>query len=120
MSTIQSVHAREILDSRGNPTVEVELRTDDGLFRASVPSGASTGAYEAYELRDGGDRYLGKGVLTAVSNVNDVLGPAVVGLDPADQKAVDDKMIELDGTPNKSNMGVSHFLPSLAMDIMKN
>ena len=109
MSTIQSVHAREILDSRGNPTVEVELRTDDGLFRASVPSGASTGAYEAYELRDGGDRYLGKGVLNAVSNVNDVLGPGVIGLDPTDQKAIDDKMIEIDGTPNKSSMGVSCF-----------
>jgi len=110
LSTIQSVQAREILDSRGNPTVEVEIRTEDGLFRASVPSGASTGAYEAVELRDGGDRYLGKGVLQAVANVNEKLGPAVVGMDPVQQKAVDDVMLELDGTPNKSNMGANAIL----------
>ncbi|KAL7554358.1 hypothetical protein ACHAWF_017800, partial [Thalassiosira exigua] len=89
---------------------QVELSTEDGTFVASVPSGASTGAYEAFELRDGGDRYLGKGVLQAVKNVNDVLGPAVIGMDPADQRAVDDKMIEIDGTKNKSNMGANAIL----------
>lgn len=102
--------AREILDSRGNPTVEVEVTTEDGMFRASVPSGASTGAYEAVELRDGGDRYLGKGVLKAVSNVNDVLGPAVKGMDVTDQKKIDSAMIALDGTPNKANMGANAIL----------
>ena len=86
---------------------KVELCTEDGKFVASVPSGASTGAYEACELRDGGSRYLGKGVLKAVSNVNDVLGPAVIGMDPADQRAVDTKMIEIDGTKNKSSMGAN-------------
>jgi len=110
MATITSVLAREILDSRGNPTVEVEMCTEDGKFIASVPSGASTGAYEACELRDGGTRYLGKGVLGAVSNVNDKLGPAVLGMDPADQRAVDDVMLALDGTPNKSNMGANAIL----------
>ena len=77
------------------------------MFRASVPSGASTGAYEAVELRDGGDRYLGKGVLKAVSNVNDILGPAVKGMDVTDQEAIDKTMIDLDGTPNKANMGAN-------------
>lgn len=110
MSSIQNVLAREILDSRGNPTVEVEITTEDGLFRASVPSGASTGAYEAVELRDGGDRYLGKGVLKAVANVNDVLGPAVKGMDPVEQQGIDDKMLELDGTPNKSKLGANAIL----------
>ena len=81
--------------------------TEDGTFVASVRSGASTGAYEACELRDGGSRYLGKGVLGAVKNVNDILGPAVIGMDPADQRAVDNKMIEIDGTPNKSKMGAN-------------
>ena len=90
--------------------IQVEITTTDGLFRASVPSGASTGAYEACELRDGGDRYLGKGVLQAVSNVNDVLGPAVIGLDPAQQRQIDDTMINLDGTPNKSKMGANAIL----------
>merc|ERR1719437_410758 len=110
MSSVESVVAREILDSRGNPTVEVEVTTADGMFRASVPSGASTGAYEAVELRDGGDRYLGKGVLKAVANVNDVLGPAVKGMDVTDQQSIDDKMIEIDGTKNKSNMGANSIL----------
>lgn len=87
--------------------IQVELCTEDGKFVASVPSGASTGAYEACELRDGGSRYLGKGVLKAVANVNDVLGPAVIGMDPADQRAVDTKMIEIDGTKNKANMGAN-------------
>ena len=106
-ATIKSVKAREILDSRGNPTVEVELCTEDGKFVASVPSGASTGAYEACELRDGGARYLGKGVLTAVKNVNSILGPAVLGMDPANQRSVDMKMIDIDGTTNKSSMGAN-------------
>jgi enolase len=110
MSSIQSVTAREILDSRGNPTVEVEITTDDGLFRASVPSGASTGAYEAVELRDGGTRYLGKGVLNAVANVNDVLGPAVKGMDPTDQESIDNIMLKLDGTKNKSKLGANAIL----------
>lgn len=110
MSSIKSVHAREILDSRGNPTVEVDVTTDDGLFRASVPSGASTGAYEACELRDGGDRYMGKGVLGAISNVNDILGPAVVGMDPTAQQEIDDKMLELDGTKNKNKLGANAIL----------
>ena len=85
----------------------MELCTEDGKFVASVPSGASTGAYEACELRDGGSRYLGKGVLTAVGNVNTILGPAVLGMDPGDQRAVDRKMIEMDGTTNKSSMGAN-------------
>lgn len=109
-ASIKSVKAREILDSRGNPTVEVEMSTEDGTFVASVPSGASTGAYEAVELRDGGDRYLGKGVLQAVENVNSKLGPAVLGMDPADQQAVDDVMLKLDGTPNKANLGANAIL----------
>lgn len=109
-ATIQAVKAREILDSRGNPTVEVEVVTQDGLFRASVPSGASTGAYEAVELRDGGDRYLGKGVLKAVKNVNDLLGPAVAGMDPTQQEAIDQVMLDLDGTPNKSKLGANAIL----------
>jgi enolase len=110
MSSIQSVAAREILDSRGNPTVEVEITTNDGLFRASVPSGASTGAYEAVELRDGGSRYLGKGVLQAVANVNDILGPAVKGMDPTDQEGIDNVMLKLDGTKNKSKLGANAIL----------
>lgn len=110
MSSVQSVFAREILDSRGNPTVEVEVTSDDGLFRASVPSGASTGAYEAVELRDGGDRYLGKGVLKAVSNVNDILGSAIIGMDVTDQQSIDDAMLALDGTPNKANLGANSIL----------
>ncbi|CAB9516564.1 Enolase (Fragment) [Seminavis robusta] len=109
---IESVKAREILDSRGNPTVEVELGISDGrVFVASVPSGASTGAYEAVELRDGDkNRYLGKGVLKAVDNVNSVLGPAVLGMDPAAQSDIDNKMLEIDGTANKANMGANAIL----------
>lgn len=109
-SVIESIKAREILDSRGNPTVEVELSSSDGIFIASVPSGASTGAYEACELRDGGSRYMGKGVLKAVENVNDVLGPAVIGKDPTEQQSIDDLMLKLDGTPNKSNLGANAIL----------
>lgn len=109
-SVIESILAREILDSRGNPTVEVELKSTDGVFVASVPSGASTGAYEACELRDGGERYMGKGVLQAVKNVNEVLGPAVIGMDPTQQQSIDDTMLKLDGTPNKSNLGANSIL----------
>lgn len=108
--SIESVAAREILDSRGNPTVEVEVTTQQGMYRASVPSGASTGAYEAVELRDGGDRYLGKGVLNAVQNIKDILGPAIVGMDPIEQQAIDDKLLDLDGTPNKAKLGANAIL----------
>jgi len=108
--SIKGVKAREILDSRGNPTVEVDVITDLGLFRASVPSGASTGAYEAAELRDGGSRYVGKGVLNAVRNVNDIIAPKVIGLSETDQRAIDDLMIHLDGTPNKSKLGANAIL----------
>lgn len=103
MTTIVDVYAREILDSRGNPTVEVEVELADGTVgRAAVPSGASTGQFEAVELRDGDkSRYLGKGVRQAVSNVNDVLSPEIVGMDATDQVAVDKTMIELDGTPTR-------------------
>jgi enolase len=110
MSTILSTHAREIIDSRGNPTVEVDMVTTDGMFRASVPSGASTGIYEAVELRDGGKRYLGKGVLKACANVNDVIGPAIVGMNPSAQIDVDELMLKLDGTANKANLGANAIL----------
>lgn len=111
MPEIIQVIAREILDSRGNPTVEAEVETVSGSGRAAVPSGASTGAHEANELRDGDKgRYLGKGVLNAVKNVNDKLGPAVSGLSAFDQAAVDGRMLELDGTPNKSKMGANAIL----------
>ncbi|MBE0477100.1 MAG: phosphopyruvate hydratase [Coriobacteriia bacterium] len=111
MSIITDVHAREILDSRGNPTVEVDVVLDDGSFgRASVPSGASTGALEAVELRDGDERYGGKGVRKAVENVNETIADEVVGLDATDQRLVDMTMIELDGTPNKANLGANAIL----------
>ena len=110
MSTITAVHGREIIDSRGNPTVEVDVTTSDGLFRASVPSGASTGAYEACELRDGGKRYMGKGVLGAVKAVNDTLAPALLGKDPTDQRGLDELMLELDGSANKTNLGANSIL----------
>lgn len=110
MSAITGVHGREIIDSRGNPTVEVDITTKDGTFTASVPSGASTGAYEAVELRDGGSRYLGKGVQKAVANVNKQLADVVMGLDVADQRAVDDAMLKADGTPNKGNLGANAIL----------
>merc|ERR1712195_395542 len=105
MSTITAVHAREIIDSRGNPTVEVDMTTSDGSFRASVPSGASTGIYEASELRDGGKRYMGKGVLQAVENCNGVMAERLLGMNVTDQRAIDNAMIELDGTENKSKLG---------------
>jgi len=108
---ITAVRACEILDSRGNPTVEVEVDTGMGTFRASVPSGASTGIYEACELRDGDKkRYLGKGCLLAVKNVNEILGPAVKGMDSAEQRKIDQLMIDLDGTPNKEKLGANAIL----------
>jgi len=111
VASIEAVGAREILDSRGNPTVEVEVLLDDGAFaRAAVPSGASTGAFEAVELRDGGDRYLGKGVERAVDAVIQTLGPAVEGLDADDQRLVDQAMLEVDGTPNKGQVGANAIL----------
>jgi enolase len=112
MSAIEAVGAREILDSRGNPTVEVEVLLDDGtVSRAAVPSGASTGAFEAYELRDGDkNRYLGKGVLKAVGSVLDVLGPAVEGFEASDQRLVDAELIAADGTDNKSKLGANAIL----------
>lgn len=108
---VRGIKAREILDSRGNPTVEVDLTTDAGMFRAAVPSGASTGAYEALELRDGdGDRYGGKGVQKALTNINDIIAPAVLGLNITDQNAFDDVLLNLDGTPNKSKLGANAIL----------
>ena len=111
ISKIKSIKAREILDSRGNPTVEVKLETERGIFLGQVPSGASEGKYEALELRDGGKRFLGKGVLRAVRNVNEVLAPKLKGKNPTSQKEIDELMIELDGTEQKSNLGVNAILP---------
>lgn len=111
MSCIIGVHGREIIDSRGNPTVEVEVWLDSGASgRASVPSGASTGTYEALELRDGGERYLGKGVLKAVENVNERIAPELMGFDADDQAGLDEAMIDLDGTPNKEVLGANAIL----------
>ncbi|MET7771543.1 phosphopyruvate hydratase [Nocardia sp. NPDC005366] len=111
MAIIEQVGAREILDSRGNPTVEVEIALDDGtLTRAAVPSGASTGEHEAVELRDGGDRYLGKGVQKAVEGVLDEIAPAVIGLDAVEQRTVDQVLLDLDGTPDKSRLGANALL----------
>jgi enolase len=112
MTIIRDIYAREVLDSRGNPTVEVEVYLESGARgRAIVPSGASTGAYEAVELRDGDkSRYLGKGVLQAVDNVNEVIAPELIGLDALDQLGVDQAMIELDGTPNKGKLGANAIL----------
>src|SRR4029079_4243360 len=111
MSEITAVIAREILDSRGNPTVEVEIQTATGQGRAAVPSGASTGEHEAIELRDGDKkRYHGKGVQKAVDNVLQTLGPSVIGLDALDQAEVDRVLLEPDGTPNKGKMGANAIL----------
>ncbi|GAB3295212.1 phosphopyruvate hydratase [Epidermidibacterium keratini] len=111
MASIEAIGAREILDSRGNPTVEVEIALDDGtLSRAAVPSGASTGAFEAVELRDGGKRYGGKGVEKAVLAVGDVIAPELIGYDAEDQRLVDERMIELDGTKDKSKLGANAIL----------
>ena len=116
---IKDIKAREILDSRGNPTVEVDCILENGIVgRASVPSGASTGEREAIELRDGGERYNGKGVLTAVNNVNTILKPSLVGMDVENQKEIDYKMIELDGTENKSKLGANAIL-GVSMAVIK-
>ena len=111
MAIIEALAAREILDSRGNPTVEVEIQLEDGTqARAAVPSGASTGAFEAAELRDGGKRYLGKGVEKAIAFVNNEIAPEIIGFDAQDQRLIDDAMIALDGTKNKSRMGANAIL----------
>src|SRR5204863_4250878 len=112
MTNISDIHAREVLDSRGNPTVEAEVTLVDGSHGcAIVPSGASTGEHEAVELRDGdNNRYLGKGVLKAVENVNGEIGDALANFDAADQRGLDQKMIELDGTENKSRLGANAIL----------
>lgn len=112
MPLIEDIYAREILDSRGNPTVEVEVLLDDGSFgRAAVPSGASTGENEAVELRDGDkSRYLGKGVLKAVQNVNEIIAEELIGIEATDQPFIDNLMIKLDSTPNKSKLGANAIL----------
>jgi len=112
VATIEGIVAREILDSRGNPTVEVEIGLDDGtIARAAVPSGASTGAFEAVELRDGdSDRYNGKGVEKAVANIEDRIVPELIGYEASEQRAIDQKMLDLDGTPNKSDLGANAIL----------
>lgn len=111
MTIITDVYARQVLDSRGNPTVEVEVYTESGAFgRALVPSGASTGEYEAVELRDGGDAWMGKGVTKAVDNVNEVIAPELVGFDALDQVGIDELMIDLDGTENKGKLGANAIL----------
>lgn len=109
-SKIKNLKAREILNSRGEPTVEVELTTESGVFMASVPSGVSKGKYEAVELRDGGTRHQGKGVLTAVRNVNQVIAPKIISKDAVKQKEIDELMIEMDGTENKSKLGANAIL----------
>ena len=111
MSKISKVIARQIFDSRGNPTVEVDIITDKGVLgRAAVPSGASTGEHEAVELRDGGRNYMGKGVLKAVSNVNNIISKKIIGLSVFDQESIDNLMIQIDGTPNKANLGANAIL----------
>src|SRR5210317_254570 len=111
MSIILDIHARQIFDSRGNPTVEVDVVTENGVLgRAAVPSGASTGEHEAVELRDGGDDYMGKGVLKAVENVNEVIAKEIIGYSVFEQNTIDQIMIELDGTPNKANLGANAIL----------
>lgn len=112
---IVSISGREVLDSRGNPTVEVDVLTESGAFgRAAVPSGASTGENEALELRDGDKgRYLGKGVLKAVTNINEVIAPALLGMNVLEQTNIDAKMLELDGTKTKSNLGANALLEYL-------
>ncbi len=120
MSNIAEIHARQILDSRGNPTVEVDVVTDDGFFgRAAVPSGASTGKHEAVELRDGDkSTYLGKGVLKAVSNVNDIIAPELAGIDVTQQAYIDDLLIKIDGTENKAKLGANATL-AVSMAVAK-
>src|SRR5258708_1417845 len=111
-TSIERIHAREILDSRGNPTVEVDVRLEGGAFgRAAVPSGASTGEHEAWELRDGDKRrYGGRGVLRAVANVNEKIAPVLAGWNARDQAKIDNRMIQMDDTPNKKNLGANALL----------
>jgi enolase len=118
ISEILNIKAREILDSRGNPTVEVDLKTSKGIFRSMVPSGASAGKHEAIELRDNNSRYLGKGTLKVVKNINDIIAPKIIGLDCKNQEAIDLLMIKLDGTDNKGNLGANAILP-VSMAITK-
>lgn len=111
MFEIKSVHARQIMDSRGNPTIECDVKLSGGAFgRAAVPSGASTGSFEALELRDGGNAYMGKGVMTAVKNVNEIIAPVIIGMPANDQTALDEKMLALDGTANKEKLGANAIL----------
>ncbi len=111
MYAISRVHARQVMDSRGNPTIECDIELTGGAFgRAAVPSGASTGSFEALEMRDGGSAYMGKGVMNAVRNVNEIIAPAIMGMDASDQTALDEKMIVLDGTPNKEKLGANAIL----------
>ena len=111
MFAIENIHARQIMDSRGNPTIEGDITLSGGAFgRASVPSGASTGSFEALELRDGGNTYMGKGVLKAVKNVNEIIAPALIGMDAEKQEDIDEKMLALDGTPNKDKLGANAIL----------
>lgn len=111
-ATITRIHARQIFDSRGNPTVEVDVTTAHGVFRAAVPSGASTGIHEALELRDGGKEYKGKGVLTAIKNINSIIAPELIkaNLDVSQQAKIDEFLIKLDGTPNKAKLGANAIL----------
>ena len=120
MSRIMNVSGREIIDSRGNPTIEAEVLLESGSQgRAQVPSGASTGQFEAVEMRDGGERFHGKGVLKAVNHVNQEIAEALVGTDALDQRVVDAKMIDLDGTQNKSRLGANSILGvSLALSLI--
>ena len=111
MFNIEKIHARQIMDSRGNPTIECDITLSGGAFgRASVPSGASTGSFEALELRDGGNAFMGKGVLTAVKNVNEIIAPTLIGMNAENQTEVDEKMLALDGTPNKDKLGANAIL----------
>jgi enolase len=120
MSIIINIHARQIFDSRGNPTVEVDVVTENNILgRAAVPSGASTGEHEAVELRDGGKAYMGKGVLKAVDNVNSIIAPELLGVSVFEQNLIDQLMIDLDGTKNKSKLGANAILGvSLAMSLI--
>ena len=119
MSEIVAIKAREVLDSRGNPTVEVEIKTIDGIFRALAPSGASAGQHEALELRDNdSSRYFGKGTLKAVENVNKKIAPKIIGLSCHHQETIDNIMLKLDGTENKDNLGANAILP-VSMAICK-
>lgn len=117
-SSITKIVGRQIYDSRGNPTVECDVHTYKGKFTAAVPSGASTGIHEAVELRDGGKDYMGKGVLKAVDNLNKIIAPALIGMDPTKQLEVDNKMIELDGTENKGKLGANAIL-AVSMAVCK-